>query len=379
MKKVKDLKRTLNALLDAGVKNILISGAPGIGKSEIAYQVAQERGLTLYEVRLYEQGEAAVGFPRLDTEVTKFTKPFWFDRIEKDRPDIVFFDDFHLVPGAIQQYLYRFLTSRQIHDYTLDYTPTVIVAGNFNIDTAGACDIQAPVMNRFDAAVTFEPDLDKFVVWGFETGRIDPRIIAFLKANPDLFYTPDPPPTAMFPSPRSWEKLSKLLVATGDPTWALATVGSEAGARFVDFWKLLDRDVSEIIAKDPSSMEKAERVAAVHILSEVAGVVLRRDKNVNSVLKWVEKLDPEEVFLWVKACIVRLTRGVDKREKEMIKKRFATSLAVLSDSSPDSAYAKATAVAICINDGYTSQEKLEESLKAALEGQKRIKQKEGAR
>ena len=325
MFRTKNLYETLKSVLPH-CDNILISGAPGIGKSEIVYRVCEECGLSLYEVRLYEQGESAIGFPRVDTEITAFTKPFWFARIEKDRPDVVLFDDFHLVDSSIQKYFYRFLSSRIIHDFELPYSPKLIVAGNFNIETASACELQSPVSTRFDIMIQYEPEVETFIEWALETGRIDKRIIAFIVAEPEALFTPDPPVTSMYPCPRTWEKLSRLIEITGDITVAPGVVGPKYGSKLIDFWKLLSKEPEEILKEHPKNLKAAEAVSACYILSRRVGPEILSGnftRFTKEAVEWVNQLDADIAVLFCKMCIP------NKGDARKLRRLFVENLARL--------------------------------------------------
>lgn len=363
MFRTNDLEKVLKEVLPYA-ENILISGAPGIGKSEIIYQVAKKLDMSVYEIRLYEQGDAAVGYPKVSS-ITSFTKPFWFKEIEERRPDIVLFDDFHLVDSSIQKFLYRMLTSRRIHNYGLSYNPKIIFAGNFNLDSAGACEVQSPVMSRFDIAIHFEPEPERFINWGFESGRIDERVLAFIKANPDLLYTPDPPTTKMYPCPRAWEKLSKVLKATDNPNFATGIVGEEAGAKFIDFWPLLAMKPEEILARDPENLTFSERVAAIYVIANplIADDLVRgvQTERLTKTLEWVDKLDPDFAFLFFR--ILKNKAFKDDREKVT---RMVKNLCKIDEST----FRKVTKIAASLVEGTVDEKRIEEIVEDNVMGAK---------
>ncbi len=372
MFKTKNLSKTLKSIV-LFCDNILISGAPGIGKSEIVYNVCEEKGLSLYEVRLYEQGESAIGFPRVDREVTTFTKPFWFARIEKECPDVLLFDDFHLVDSSIQKYFYRFLSSRTIHDFQLPYSPKLIVAGNFNVETASASELQSPVSTRFDIMIHYEPELDTFVEWATKTNRIDKRLIAFIMAEPEALYTPDPPVTTMYPCPRTWEKLSKLIEHTGDASVAPGVIGPKYGSKLIDFWKLLSKEPEEIIEESPKSLKTSEAVCACYILARrVAPEILSGNFSEFSkkAVEWVNQLDADIVVLFCKMCIP------NKGRSDKLRRLFIDNLAKLYDKEmkhfdgfKNSLCGKLMRVAVALGGGNAQQE--EEILKTSYKNFRR--------
>jgi len=264
-----NLETTLKDILQIPcINNILISGAPGIGKSEITYQVAKDLGLKVFEVRLYEEGETAVGLPKLNEETTEFSKPWWFKELEQGDYDILFLDDFHLVPAALQSYLYRFLTDRTLHNYSLNKNIKVILAGNFNIDTASACEIQSPIVSRLHILLEYKPNAKSLKPFLFESGRFDPRIASFLMSFPSYIYTEDPPVTEPYPNPRSWEKLSQI-VSHNDKLVSLApgVVGHAAGSRLIEYWRIFAKSLESLLKVDLKTAEPHEKFGTVVALA----------------------------------------------------------------------------------------------------------------
>jgi len=302
-----DLVKDLESLIEVH-DVIAISGAPGIGKSEIAYQVAEKLGLKMLEVRLYEQGETAVGLPKLKQEVTEFSKPWWVKELEENQYDILFLDDFHLVPSGIQKFLYRLLMDRHLHNYKIP-VQKIILAGNFDISSAGATFIQSPVMGRIELMMKYTPNIDNFMKWARkQINRFDTRVLAFLTSNADLLYEEDPAPTTKYPSPRTWEHLSRNISKFNRPDYAVGIVGSRAGARFSDFWEFLNKSPQEIL-KSKDLDPKEQVVAALVLSSEFTKVFKEKAKRKyrDQICLFVaDKLDKDIVFLFSRYCYEQL-------------------------------------------------------------------------
>ena len=283
-----DLKSTIKEIIK--IHNvIMISGAPGIGKSEITYQAANELGMKLYETRLYEMGEAAVGFPKVHGEITEFSKPFWFHECEEGNYDILFLDDFHLVVPGIQKFLYRLFTDRMMHNYKLKNNPKIIIAGNFDIDSASSCQIQSPIMGRVECFIKYEPNIDVFLEWAKgEMDRFDTRILAFLTSNPDLLFDSDPAPSVKYPSPRSWEHLSRNIRILNKPDYSPAIIGPKAGAIFSDFWEFLSKSVSSILNSKPQDI-KEECIYAIILSNNIARDISKYKGKLNDQMRKIFK------------------------------------------------------------------------------------------
>jgi len=298
---VKDLFQVLQEVLQ-DVDKLLISGSPGIGKSEIIYQVCNKLNLKVYETRLYEQGESAAGLPRSQDGITRFDKPFWLDELIKGGYQVLFLDDFHLVPPQIQRFLYKLLTHKELHDYKVPQDLKVILAGNFKIDSADSSEVQSPIMSRLHLAIEYEPDPEVFLKFArSQQDRFDSRVIAFIQANPDLLYTKEPPTSEMFPCPRTWEYASRLLSKTNDPRFLLGVVGTRAGSIFQEFWNLLNQDFNTIVKTVSYKSSIKDQVIA----SLISAQEYCKEQDVSrksNIFKYVEQFKDEIKFLFARRC-----------------------------------------------------------------------------
>ena len=303
---------------------IAISGAPGIGKSEIAYQVAEKLGLKMLEVRLYEQGDTAAGLPILNNKVMEFSKPWWFVELEENCHDILFLDDFHNVQPSIQRFFYRLLTDKMLHNYKLDPKLKIILAGNFDIDSAGSAQIQSPIMGRIESFIEFKPTIDNFLKWAdLQIDRFDTRVLAFLRANPDLLYEPDPAPTTKYPSPRTWEHLSKSVSFLNSPKYAQSIVGIKAGSVFEDFWEYLSKDVDEILDTEPESIQQQ----VIYSIVLASAYQLANKTKRNRILKYISNhMSQDVIFLFARNVFEREGFSFIKHTREKFKKIYNTIL-----------------------------------------------------
>jgi len=295
MYRTSDLSKVLKEFLkDEPGKNIMISGAPGIGKSEIVYNVAKSVDKKMLEIRLYEEGETASGLPSLNDGVVFFHTPFWFEELKQGKCDILFLDDFHLVSPEIQKYLYKLLTSRELHNHKIDHPIDIIMAGNFNIESASSSIVQSPIMNRIHQGIEYLPSVENFLNWGAMSGRIDYRVLAFLKINPDTLYTEDPEPSTLFPSPRSWEYLSSNVQSTNSPEYATGIIGKRVGSIFQEYWKMLSKTKEEILKTNPNDLSSKDVITSTMILANEF-INSKEDKR---ILNWIKDVPADILYLW---------------------------------------------------------------------------------
>src|SRR6516162_1225734 len=91
----------------------------------------------------------------------------------------------------------------------------IIAAGNRDSDRAVTTRMPTPLRNRF-VHLEFEVDVQEWSEWAIQAG-IRPEVIAFLRFRPELISQPDKDAHA-FPSPRSWEFVSRILDSRSNPS-----------------------------------------------------------------------------------------------------------------------------------------------------------------
>lgn len=300
MYKTRNLGVTLSELVPVADR-FIISGPPGIGKSEITQQVLTSLGYKWYETRLYEQGESAAGFPSVHNDTAIFMRPFWFKELQEGDYDALLLDDFHLVPSEIQKYLYKLLTHNQLHHYKIDKPIKVFLIGNFKVESADSCEVQSPIMSRCSMFMEYEPDIRVWVRYAVESGEFDPRVIAFVQANPELLYTEDPGTTEMFPCPRSYKELSRIVRGTNNPIYARGVIGARAGAIFEEFWSLLNKSLEEVFGSvTPESPMKDKVVASLILAREYVSATIELKRKILDFL--IATLPQECQFLFARSA-----------------------------------------------------------------------------
>jgi len=288
----------LKKLIKICIKNnrsMLISSPPGCGKSEITEQCCEELGMNLVEERLYlkEPGEAK-GIPDVKEDSsgglrTIWSRPSWLPEKENT---VLFFDDCHLNLEIQQSALFELLLKRSINGHRTPDSTRFIAAGNFSTSGSGAQEILAPVMNRFDLCVEFTPTVNDFVTYA-QAKKVNPKLLAFLMANPDYLFTAEPDPTTPFHSPRSWMNLDRNLKIGLPIETAVGTIGYLAGTKLVDSWEMLNRSKEEIMARPPMTFK--DQVVAAAILSTYPVE--------KKILEWVQKnLTEESKFFYLRSA-----------------------------------------------------------------------------
>ena len=121
---------------------------------------------------------------------------------------ILFLDELNAAPAMVQASCYQLVLDRKLGEYILPEGWAIIAAGNRDSDRAVTTRMPTPLRNRF-VHLEFEVDVQEWSEWAIQAG-IRPEVIAFLRFRPELISQPDKDAHA-FPSPRSWEFVSRIL------------------------------------------------------------------------------------------------------------------------------------------------------------------------
>ena len=230
-----DLKAYLDNLIRKNLQiSTMIWGPPGIGKSSIVAQIAQEYDIDFVDVRLSQLAPTDLrGLPVAEDGISKWYPPEFLPRGGKG---ILFLDELNMAPPAMQGVAQQLILDRKVGSYVVPSGWFVWAAGNRKEDRAAVFDMPAPLANRF-LHLEAQADFDSFKVYALETG-VHEQIIAFLSFRPTLLHKIDPQQPA-WPSPRSWEMASALHHAELDITPAVGVATATEFQAFIQLYKTL--------------------------------------------------------------------------------------------------------------------------------------------
>ena len=242
------LYEALHALIGERVP-LHIWGACGVGKSQIASQVANDLDYDFLDVRAVQLDPVDLrGLPRIAADQTEWVPPKFLPTSGKG---ILFLDELTSAPQMTQAGCYQLVLDRKLGEYALPEEWVVIAAGNPASERGVHFAMPRPLRNRF-VHLELEPDLADWCRWAVKA-QVRPEIIAFLRFKPELLHTADVTSDAnAWPTPRSWEMASQVLcgVARRRKTQLLSgtsefeaqlldgTVGPGAASELVGFLRL---------------------------------------------------------------------------------------------------------------------------------------------
>ncbi len=302
--KSSQIPKALASLFSIG-QPAFVWGPPGIGKSQVVRQTAESLSLELIDIRAILLDPVDLrGLPRINAEGrSQWCAPAFLPTSGKG---VLFLDELNAAPPLVQAACYQLVLDRRLGEYELPDGWSVAAAGNREKDRAVSHRMPSALANRF-VHIDFEVDADPWLEWATQA-KLAPEVIAFIRFRPGLLHDFDPKTdTKAFPSPRSWEFVSKLMAQRPDTdilkALAAGAVGPGAGAEFCGFIALWDQlpSVQDILS-DPQGIEISENPAVRYALCEMMGAALNQD-NVDTILTWAARLPVEFSVLLMREAV----------------------------------------------------------------------------
>lgn len=291
--------------LVAARQPVFVWGGPGIGKSAVVRQLAASLEVPLQDVRALLLDPVDLrGLPYLGSDGrSKWATP---DFLPQDGSGILFLDELNAAPAMIQASCYQLVLDRKLGEYTLPNDWAIVAAGNRDSDRAVTTRMPTPLRNRF-VHLEFEVDAQEWSEWAIQAG-IRAEVIAFLRFRPEVLSLFDRDANA-FPSPRSWEFVSRMLDSTPDRSIEhelfAGAVGTGAATEFSAFLRMF-RELPNIdaILLNPLLEPVPENAAAQYA---VASALARcaSDLNFDRICLYLERMPTEFRVLCVRDASLR--------------------------------------------------------------------------
>ena len=265
-------------------KQLLIWGAPGVGKTQIVKKVLKstknskgrlidfalsqcdETSFFLPDYAYDEDGNK-VGARQLPQSTLPVYKPTGDPKKDKKLDEgcgrgILFFDEMTVARPAVLTICLKLINDRMLGEYKLGSGWACIGAANRSYDEPGRDLNWSNALGNRYTQVNFSPSYKNWRKWAETRGIFDVTLLDFIENNQEYFYTiPDEENwEALFASPRSWEKCCitfKNLFVSGRlegvdlfDAWKRnprkiarvigSNVGSTAASAFIEYLKLID-------------------------------------------------------------------------------------------------------------------------------------------
>jgi len=265
---------------------VLVRGRHGIGKSTVVYQLAKERGLPVVERRASQMTEGdLLGLPKVEGNITQWLAPEWLHEA-CNKPVVLFLDEVDRATMEVRQGIFELCDSRKIAGYELHEDTVIFAAVNGGQHGAQyqVGEMDPAELDRY-TVFDVEPTVEDWLVWAKD--NVVQEIWDFINHNHNhLEHNDDYEPNKVYPSRRSWERLSKTLTSMGGEIdsspvlyqLACAFIGFEGAVAFNDFMKNYERQVTIENILDEGKLE------------------LTKDWKINDHNSLIEKFKAKEVF-----------------------------------------------------------------------------------
>lgn len=194
------------------VRPVFIWGAPGIGKSSIVEQFAEDVGLKCVSLLGSQLApEDIIGVPQIIDGKSIFCPP---RIIAQDEPYCLFLDELNACSQEVQKAFYSLILDHRIGEYHLPEGSIVIGAGNRSQDNAITRQVSSALLNRmFHVELTAKSSI--WLDWAANNG-IHQYVYDYIVSRPDHLWSQPPKTEEPFSTPRSWHMLSDAIKSYGD-------------------------------------------------------------------------------------------------------------------------------------------------------------------
>lgn len=311
---------------------VFLLGAPGIGKTAIMEQVAEELGIGIVSYSMtHHTRQSALGLPRIEhrrfDDVEFDTSEYTmseiiaaiYDYMERTglRSGILFLDEINCVSETLYPSMLQFLQFKTFGKFKVPEGWVVACAGNPPEYNRSVHEFDIVTLDRL-REIDVEPDYAAWRTYAMERG-LHPSVTTFLEAKKDCFYRVESKPGGgkAFVTARGWEDLACVIALyekLGKPIERDLIVQfireDDIADQFAVYYALFakyrsDYQVDTILAGTASdeirerarAAEFDERVALIGIildaLAQTCGVVLDQESVAYAVRDVLREVKPE--------------------------------------------------------------------------------------
>ena len=291
-----DLSKSISALVEQKVPTFLW-GAPGIGKSSIVKQIAEQKEIDFIDLRLALMDPTDLkGIPFYDKEshTALWAPPAFLPRAGSG---ILFLDELNSAAPSVQASAYQLILDRKVGEYSLPDGWAIVAAGNRESDRGVTYRMPSPLANRF-VHFEMEVSVSDWKSWAYKTEMCE-SIIAYISYKEEHLFTFNAKSDAKsFATPRSWEYVDKILKADMDKNLMLdsisGAVGKDVAVSFLSFFKVMHKlpDLKRIV--DTGKGEYSDEIDVLYALSSaLVSSVLKEENRLDNVLKYSLEMKSE--------------------------------------------------------------------------------------
>lgn len=281
-------------------------GPPGIGKSAVAHQVSAKLGRTVIDVRASTLDPTDLrGLPSLKDGKTVWNAPCFLPD-GSTGPTTLLFDELNRAAPMTQNALLQLVLDRKLGEYTLPDDCYILCCCNREQDGGGVSKMNSALSNRF-AHLHMKPDINDWSRWAITNG-VEPVTIAYVRSFPDQLFRFDRSERA-YPTPRSWEFVSRITKQKPSPAIELAlfngAVGAGSGTQYAAFLQAFAQCPNlDAIILNPTSAPVPTDPAPLFAVA--SGLAHRMDMgNITRIFQYFARMKAEYAVLGVTLALKR--------------------------------------------------------------------------
>ena len=294
---------------------VLLTGSPGIGKSQIMHKIAEDFNLKVIDLRLSQCDPTDLsGFPNIvgnkATYVPMATFPLESDPLPVGYSGwMLFLDEITSASPAIQAASYKIVLDRMVGQTPLHKNVAIVCAGNLETDNAVVNPMSTALQSRL-VHLELEVNAKTWLDWAVSSG-IDHRITSYINFKPGNLYTFQPDHTDhTYGCPRTWEFSNRLLAVVDETSpdflpMLAGTISEGLAQEFVGFCKIYkDLPKLEQIINAPESIKVPAEPSILFALTGSLSHNATMD-NFSQLMKFISRLPIEFQVICLRETIRR--------------------------------------------------------------------------
>lgn len=251
----------------------ILSGPPGIGKTDAAEQVAGRMNCQFVATHpITSEPTDYRGMPRVVADAAEWL-PIGLLRKLTDpacEPTVCLIDDIGQCQDDVQAAVMHIMLARQVGDYPIAPTVSFVAATNGTEHGAGARSLLSPLVTR-GVLLHCRPDTVAFARHVIHHNGCSPIVAAYAMSRPDCFASDYERDGSQICTPRGLHKLGRMMARNAGKTLPqpvlAGAIGAERGVDLSLF--ILDWDANARLCEDATRVENAIRSSQHGIMSTV--------------------------------------------------------------------------------------------------------------
>jgi hypothetical protein len=293
-----EITSTLTTIFKQDTRGIVVflQGPPGIGKTAAVGQAARSasKQLVTFALPTCESVDLR-GLPTIEKGATKWASP-----LPRGGQGIILLDELSSAAPDVQVAAHHLVHAEPGSDMSLPVGWHIVLTGNRAVDKTQYRAVSAPLRNRM-TIVNAEADIKQWCEWAMDNS-VSPVVTGFLRWRPELLMSKEIPGEGGFPSPRSWEAISRVVGLGVSPNvereMVLGTIGEGASIEFAAYLRAArDLPTIEAILASPTKAPLPKSPAELYALSTMLAQYTR--ERGKSAMKYVARMPAEFALLYV--------------------------------------------------------------------------------